>query len=237
MGELIVQLIPVALGVVLSPLAIIALVAVLLSHLPRVNGVAYLLGWIVGLCGLLALFLWIFDALDISAVFEPPLWVALLQLLIGLLLVGAAVWVYRRGAARIRRMAAASTPHEVARAASLPGWLQGVERFHPGRSFLLGVGLFVINPVDASCALIAALDISLAAVTPTQATWAAVGFAVVGILPIAIPVTVVIVRGQRAQPMLDRVRTWIAGNTHVLNAGLLLVIGALQLEKAVTALL
>jgi hypothetical protein len=49
-------------------------------------------------------------------------------------------------------------------------------------------------------------------------------------------VVLVIARGTKAQPALDRVRTWIAGNTHVLNAALLLVIGALQLEKGVTAL-
>jgi hypothetical protein len=38
MGELILGLVPVALGVVLSPLAIMALVAVLLSQNARANG-------------------------------------------------------------------------------------------------------------------------------------------------------------------------------------------------------
>jgi hypothetical protein len=236
MGELIVQLIPVALGVVLSPLAIMALVAVLLSRLPRVNGIAYLLGWTVGIVGLLALFLWLFASLEVRTVHEPPLWTIALRLALGLLLVGGAVWVYRRGADRIRQMARATTPHEVAKAATLPGWLRGVERFRPGRSLLLGVAMFAVNPVDASCAIIAALDISLAPIGATETVLVSIGFAVVGILPIGIPVLLVIARGTKAQPALDRVRTWIAGNTHVLNAALLLVIGALQLEKGVTAL-
>jgi hypothetical protein len=236
MGPLIVQLVPVALGVVLSPLAIMALVAILLSRLARVNGIAYLIGWAIGICGLLALFLWLFTLLEVQARHEPPLWVALLRLVIGLLLVGAAVWVYRRGADRIRRMAAASSPKEVARAATLPGWLQSVSTFRPGRSLLLGVGLFVVNPVDASCAIIAALDIALAPISTGASIGVAIVFAVVGILPIAIPVLWVVFAGAKAQPGLDRIRTWIAGNTHVMNAGLLLVIGALQLEKAITAL-
>jgi hypothetical protein len=238
MGPLIVDLIPVALGVVLSPLAIMALVAVLLSRLARVNGIAYLLGWVVGLAGLLALFIWIFGLVGAHERNEPPLWVAILRILLGLLLVLVAVWVYRKGAARIRVMAAASTPREIAAATpQLPGWLQAVSTFRPIRTFFLGLGLFVVNPVDASCAIIAALDISLADVSPAAAAGVAIVFTIVGALPIAVPVILVMVRGEKAQPALDRVRTWIAGNTHVLNAALLLIIGVLQLEKGITALL
>lgn len=238
MGELILALLPVALGVVLSPLAIMALVAILLSRLARVNGVAYLVGWIIGLWGLLALFVWIFQALDVRALAEPPVWVAFVRLFIGLILVTAAVWVYRKGRAHITAMAAASSPQDVVAAApQLPGWLQTVSSFRPVRSLFLGLGLFVLNPVDASCAILAALEVALADLGVAPTTAVLVGFAIVGTLPIAVPVIVVVVRGANAQPMLDTVRTWIAGNTHVLNAALLLVIGALQLEKAIAALL
>lgn len=238
MGELILSLVPVALGVVLSPLAIMALVAVLLSRNARMNGIAYLIGWVVGLAGLMALFLWLFPVLEVHAIGEPPLWVAIVRVLIGLFLVAAAVWVYRKGRAHIIRMAAASSPRDVVAASpQLPGWLHSVESFRPGRTLLLGVGLFVLNPVDASCAILAALDISLSDVGATAGAWVAIAFVVIGTLPIALPVLYVVVRGPQAQPLLDRVRTWIAGNTHVLNAALLLVIGALQLEKGIAALL
>ena len=238
MGELILSLVPVALGVVLSPLAIMALVAVLLSRNARMNGIAYLIGWFVGLAGLMALFLWLFPVLEVHAIGEPPLWVAIVRVLIGLFLAAAAVWVYRKGRAHIIRMAAASSPRDVVAASpQLPGWLHSVESFRPGRTLLLGVGLFVLNPVDASCAILAALDISLSDVGATAAAWVAIAFVVIGTLPIALPVLYVVVRGPQAQPLLDRVRTWIAGNTHVLNAALLLVIGALQLEKGIAALL
>lgn len=238
MGDLVLALIPVALGIVLSPLAIMALVAILLSRLARVNGIAYLLGWAVGLVGLLVLFVWLFQALDVHALVEPPLWVGVVRLVLGLLLVFSAVWVYRKGHAHVLAMAAASTPQEVVKAApQLPGWLQTVSTFRPVRSFFLGLGLFVLNPIDASCAIIAALDVALADLGGGPTTAVLAGFAVIGILPIAIPVLIVVVRGQQAQPMLDAVRTWIAGNTHVLNAALLLVIGALQLQKALSVLL
>ncbi|QYM65629.1 GAP family protein [Microbacterium sp. Se5.02b] len=238
MGELILDLVPVALGVVLSPLAIMALVAVLLSGRARTNGIAYLLGWLLGLGGLLAFFLWLFPQLAIRERNEPPLWVPVVRLLIGAFLVCAAVWVYRKGHAHVEQMAAASSPRDVVAASpQLPGWLHSVESFRPGRTFLLGVGLFVLNPVDASCAILAALDISQSEVGGTAGTVVAIVFVVVGTLPVAAPVLYVIIRGADAQPALDRVRTWIAGNSHVLNAALLLVIGALQLEKAIAALL
>lgn len=238
MGELIASLVPVALGVVLSPLAIMALVAVLLSRRARANGIAYLIGWFVGLAGVTVAFLWVFDQIEVGQRAEPPLWVPLVRLALGLFLVVAAIWVYRKGRAHIARMAAASSPREVVAASpQLPGWLHSVESFRPARTLLLGFGLFVLNPVDASCAIIAALDISLSGVDAVAAFWIVVVFVVVGVLPIALPVLYVVVRGAAAQPLLDAVRRWIAGNTHVLNAALLLVIGALQLEKAVTGLL
>jgi len=169
---------------------------------------------------------------------EPPLWVPVVRLVLGLFLTAAAVWVYRKGRAHIVQMAAAASPKDVVAASpQLPGWLHSVESFRPGRTLLLGLGLFVLNPVDASCAVIAALDISLADVSTSSGVWVAAIFVVVGTLPIAVPVIYVVVRGAAAQPLLDRVRTWIAGNTHVLNAALLLVIGALQLEKGIAALL
>ncbi|MGF6822918.1 hypothetical protein M2317_001825 [Microbacterium sp. ZKA21] len=238
MTELVFSLIPVTLGVVLSPLAIMALVAVLLSERARSNGIAYLLGWLVGLAGLTVVCLWLFDVFEVHALAEPPLWVAVLRTVIGVFLFAAAVWVYRKGRVHIAQMSNATTPQEVVAASpQLPGWLQTVSTFKPARTFLLGIGLFVLNPVDASCAIIAALDISLSGLDASAQMLFAAGFIVIGALPIALPVLYVLARGENAQPLLDRVRTWIAGNTHVLNAALLLVIGAIQLQKGIAGLL
>lgn len=238
MGELVLSLIPLAIGVVLSPLAIMALVAVLLSHNARRNGVAFLLGWIVAILLVLGVSFWIFTALEVKEPGLPPVWVPVLRLIIGLVMVAAAVAVYRRGHAKVLEMAAAATPADVVKAApQLPGWLTAVETFTPVRSFLLGLGIFILNPVDASCAVLAALDIRLAGLTTGSTVTVLIVFAVIGILPIAIPVLFALVRGAAAQPLLDQTRSWIAGHTSVLNAALLLVIAVLQLQKALSAFL
>jgi len=235
-GDLILGLVPLLFGILLSPLALMALIAVLVSPRARVGGIAFALGWLAGIALVLAVAFLVFGALQVRALREPPLWVPILRLLLGLLLVGAAVVVYRRGRARIVQMAQARSPRDVAAAApQLPGWLQQVETFRPVRTFFLGLGLFVVNPVDASCAIIAALDARLAGVATAQAVVVLVVFGLVGSLSIVLPVLLVVVRGTAAEPLLARTRTWVAGNTHVLNAALLLVIGALQLQKALSA--
>ncbi|HEY9423268.1 MAG TPA: hypothetical protein VIP54_00610 [Microterricola sp.] len=43
--------------------------------------------------------------------------------------------------------------------------------------------------------------------------------------------------GREADAVLRRVGTWIAGHTSTLNAGLLRLIGAMQRQKALSALL
>ncbi len=46
-----------------------------------------------------------------------------------------------------------------------------------------------------------------------------------------------LIMGDRAAPFLERTRGYIGGHSGVLNAGLLLVIGALQLQKGLSALI
>nr|WP_246306833.1 GAP family protein [Herbiconiux flava] len=232
------SLLPLSLGIVMSPLAIMALVAVLLSGRPRQNGVAFLLGWAVAIVVALGVSYTVFGLLELRERTAPPVWVPTVRLVLGLLLVGGAVWIYRRGRAHTRAMAEAQSPAEVAAAApQLPGWLQKVSTFSPGRSFLLGLGIFLLNPVDASCAVLAGLDVRLAEVEPSAGVAALVVFGIVGVLPIGTPVVLVLVRGESAAPVLTRIRTWIASHTSVLNAALVLVIAVLQLQKAVSTFL
>lgn len=238
MGALIVDLLPLVLGVMLSPLAIMALIAILVSDRARVNGSFFLVGWVLGLSFVLVVASWVLLALDVHDHPAAPLWVAWVRIVVGLFVGGAAVWVYRRGHVHVAAMAEATTPSEIAAAApQLPGWLQSVSTFTPLRSFALGLGLFALNPVDASCAILAALDLVLGTATPAGTAVAGVVFAALGILPIAVPVIAVLFLGDRIRPQLDALRTWVAGHTNVMNAAMLLVIGVLQLQKGLTALL
>lgn len=238
MADLVVSLLPLALGIVLSPLAIMALVAVLLSRRARVTGVFFALGWALGIAIGLGASYAVLGLFDLRERSTPPGWVSALRLVFALVLLLGAVYIYRRGRSRALAMARAHTPTDVAEAApQLPGWLRSVEHFTPSRSLLLGLGIFILNPVDLSCAIIAALDVRLAGFGGGADAAILITFGLVGVLPIFVPVLILLVRGDRATPVLASIRTWIASHTSVLNAALVLVIALLQAQKAVSAFL
>ncbi len=237
MGELLLLLTPLAVGALLSPLAVVAVVVVLLSSRPGPNGVALLVGWFLGVVLVLGLGLALAAGLAGRQKSDPPLWVEVLRIVIGVVLILSGIVVWRRKQAAVREMAAATRPAEVVAAApQLPSFLKSLAEFQPGRCLLLGVALFVINPVDFACGFGAGVDIGAADVSTGEAVVAAVLFILVACVPIAIPVGVCLAQGKAADPFLNRLRTWIAENTTALNAGMLLVIGIIQLIKGVKGL-
>lgn len=196
------------------------------------------MGWTVAVIVALTVSYLVFGVLEVRERHAPPLWVPVVRLLITLLLLAGAVWIYRRGKVHAKAMAVAQSPEEVTAAApQLPGWLQKVSTFTPARSFLLGLGIFLLNPVDASCAVLAGLDVRLANLDPASAVTVLAVFGFIGVLPIGVPVLLVLVRGKSADPTLNKIRGWIASHTSVLNAALVLVIALLQLQKAVSTFL
>ncbi len=238
MGNLVLSLLPLALGIVMSPLAIMALVAVLLSRRARVTGVFFALGWALGIAIGVGASYAVLGLFDLQPRSTPPDWVSAVRLVLALVLIVGAVYIYRKGHTRAVAMAHARTPTDVTAAApQLPGWLRSVETFTPARSLLLGVGIFILNPVDLSCAIIAALDVRLAGFGGGADAAILITFGLVGVLPIFVPVLILLVRGDRATPVLASIRTWIASHTSALNAALVLVIALLQAQKAVSAFL
>lgn len=246
MLELVLSLTPLAVGIIVSPLAIMALVATLLSQRGPVNGAAFAAGWSLAVFVLLAGWLGIFAALGVEPRTDPPGWAAPVRILFAGMLLLVAGYVARSGRKHSAAMARADTIGQVTAAAAgqassvaprLPRWMAAVEHFTPFRSALLGAAVFAFNPVDASCAAVAALDMLIADVSPLQQALSLLVFGVICCLPVAIPAVVVLRRRERARPLLNRLRAWIAAHTSLLNALVLIVIAALQLQKAVSILI
>lgn len=128
MGSLLLQQIPLALGIIMSPLAVVAVVAVLFSERARLNSIAYLIGWYLGIVVALAGSYIILTALQVHQRTHPPLWVPILHLVLGVTLLAGAWFVYTRSRRGVQAMAAAVAPGDVVAAApQLPKMLQSVE--------------------------------------------------------------------------------------------------------------
>ncbi len=238
MIELAWDLVPVLLGVVASPLAVIALIAVLLSRNAKTNGLMYLIGWACAVVIAVLFAYWLLGRIDLRVKAEPAPWVAVARLVAGVLIGVGAVWTYRRSRMKIAVMAAASTPEDVVEAApQLPGWLNSVETFTAPRSLSLGLGIFLLNPINVSCAFVAALDIRLGGLqAPAPAR-----------LPDSIHPPehpphgrsrsiLVLTKGEKAAPVLAKIRTWIAKHNGTLSAVFLVLIAFTQIQKGLAAL-
>jgi hypothetical protein len=229
MGSLLLQQIPLALGIIMSPLAVVAVVAVLFSERARINSIAYLIGWYLGIVVALAGSYVILTALQVHQRTHPPLWVPIIHLVLGATLLAGAWFVYSRSRRGVQAMAAAVAPQ-------LPKMLQSVEHFQPMRSGVLGFALFVLNPIDMSCAIAAAMNLRVSTVAPTSQIVSAVIFSLVSVTSVAVPVALLLIKKDEATEPLQKIRTWIATNTHLLNVGLLVLIAAMQISKGVQGL-
>lgn len=226
------QLVPVALGVMASPIAIMGLVGILLSRHARRNGSAYLAGWVVCASVLLTTCILTFSAADATGAYRDASWVPVVHSVVGVVCVLGAAWTFRRSRRVVERIASARTPDELAAATpQLPGLIRSVETFTPGRSFFLGLGVF-LSPMNIALVAAAGVEIAVAGLQSFQRILIAGGFLLAAAAPVAIPVVWVLIRGQKAEPMLHALRRWMLAHNGLLTAGILAAVGVLQLIRA-----
>jgi hypothetical protein len=93
------DVLPLGVGVSLSPVAIIAVTLMLVTRQARVNGPIFVVGWLIGLAVVGIVLLAIASPLDAADDGETATWVAVLKLALGtlLLLVAVRQWRARPG--------------------------------------------------------------------------------------------------------------------------------------------
>ena len=212
MGEAIGQSLPLAVGVALSPVPIIAVVLMLTTARARANGPAFLLGWLVGLGVVGAIVLALAGPGGASEEGQPAAWVSWLKLLLGLGLVLVAVRQFRgrpRGDEE----------------APLPKWMGAIDRFGPGQALGGGAVLAGANPKNLLLAVAAAAAIAQTGIPGGQQAIAYAVFTVIGTLGVGAPVGIYVAMGKRSAELLGRLKDWMGHNNAVIMAVLCLVIG------------
>ncbi|PYI38053.1 hypothetical protein CVS30_12605 [Arthrobacter psychrolactophilus] len=231
------ELIPALLGIVASPLAIIAMIAVLLSRNSQQNGIMYWIGWTCAVLISVGLGYWIFARIEVDLTAEPPAWVPVVRFIFGLFLVAGAVWTYRRSRLKLTAMARADSLEDVVAAApQLPGWLKTVDTFTAPRSFCLGLGIFLLNPINLSCAAVAALDIRLADLSTQVSMTFLIVFMILCIVPFSVPVILTLLQREKAGPVLERMRGWIVKNNANMSTIFLSLLAFMQIQKSLAEL-
>src|SRR5215212_3249344 len=213
MGSAIGQILPLAIGVALSPVPIIAVVLMLGTPRASATGPAFVLGWIAGLSVVGAVILLVSSGADASEGGAPADWVGWLKILLGVLLLAVAVKEWR------------SRPHGGERPA-LPKWMQTTDRFTPGRSVAMGVALSAVNPKNLLLVVGAAAAIAQTGIPSGQQAAALAVFVVIATLGPGAPVGMYFTMRARSERLLGELKDWMAANNATIMAVLCLVIAA-----------
>jgi threonine/homoserine/homoserine lactone efflux protein len=212
-----------AVGILVSPLPIVAVILMLFTARGKANSLAFLVGWLGGLAVVGAVVLSVSDAADVSTNSDASDGSGGVLVVIGAVLILAAI---RRWRGRPRH---GETP-------TPPKWMARIEGLRPVAAFLLGVLLSALNPKNLLLAVAAAATIGQAGLSTgdTVITWAI--FVVIASLSIIAPVLYRLVRGEHAQATLESARSWLEANNAVVMAVLFLVIGAKILGNGLSTL-
>jgi threonine/homoserine/homoserine lactone efflux protein len=220
-GQAVGEFLPMAVGVAISPVPIIAIILMLFSTRAGANSAMFLLGWVVGITAVATIVLIVAETQNLtSSSGQPASGVSWIKLVIGLLLLGLARRNWQKRPA----------PGE---AAALPKWLQAIDSVTPGKALGLGLLLSAVNPKNLILTLAGALSIAQADLSTTDDVIAVAVFVVIAASTVAAPVVLYQVLGERAQSTLDAMKVWLSVNNATVMSVLLLIFGVVLIGKAI----
>jgi threonine/homoserine/homoserine lactone efflux protein len=212
MREAIGAILPLAVGVALSPVPIIAVVLMLATPGGRSNGLAFLGGWVLGLAVVGAIVLLAASGAGATDQGQPASWVGWLKLVLGVLLLLVAFRTWR------------GRPRGDAQPA-LPSWMKTIDTFTTGRSLAMGAALSGVNPKNLLLAAAAGAAIAQTGIPAGEQAIAYAVFVVIGTLGPGMPVAIYFAMGDRSREILGGLRDWMARHNAAIMTVLMLVIG------------
>ena len=224
MGGAIGEMLPLAIGIAISPLAIVAVILILTTPQARTNGPAFLGGWLLALAVVGGVALVVTDAAESADTSGPRTIVAVLKLALGVTLLVLA-W---------RGFRSRPQPGEDA---PLPKWMAALDRFTPGRSLAVGALFGGVKPKNLILAAAAAAGIAGAGLGGAQQVVVLLLLILVASIAIIAPVAVYFLLGdERSARVLDGWKTWLQANNSAVMIVLLVVFGVVLLGKGIAGL-
>ena len=221
MGQAIGGSLPLAAGIALSPLSIMAVVLILTTERGSVNGSAFVIGWLLalGIIGVIVLTV----AGPIGSSGDFAMWVSWLEILLGTLLLVAAVRPFqipRRGADQVL----------------VPRWMGAINNLTPGAALAAGALLAVANPKNLLLAVVGAATIAATPMGGNHQAIAYLIFVVIATIGVGAPVTIYVLMGQQSQQLLARLKDWVARHSTLITRILCLVVSGIFIGDAVAEL-
>jgi hypothetical protein len=223
MGQAIGQLLPLAIGVALSPVPIIAVILMLFSARAKSNGPAFLLGWLIGVGAVAGIALASSAAASVGSESGSNNATSWVELALGVLLTLGAVRQWRTRPA----------PGEET---AMLKWITGIDAFTAPKAFGLAALLGGLNPKNLLLGVAASATIAQTNLSGGEQWTALAIFVVLASLTVAIPVLYYALGGERAQHTLDGWKAWLQQNNAAVMAVLFMVFGFVLIGQSIQAL-
>jgi len=220
MGSVIGAILPLAIGIAISPIPIIAAILMLLSPKAKGTSIGFLLGWVAGIVVAVTVFTLLSSVIpDGEPDASKPI-NGTIQILLGAGLLFLA----------LRQWRSRPKPGEEP---ALPKWMSAIDTMNAGKGFGLGFLLAAVNPKNLLMGAGAGVTIGSAGLTVGSVVVAILVFTLIAAASVAIPVIAYLVASKQMTGPLESLRTWLVHNNATVMAVLLVVIGFVLIGKGI----
>lgn len=211
---------PLAIGIAISPIPIIASILMLMSPRAGKTSIGFLLGWLTGVAVAVVVFTLLANVLPEPDSEGGRPAVAIVQLLLGagLLALSARSWRSRPG------------PDDEP---ELPSWMSAIDSMATTKALGLGFLLSAANPKNLLLAMSAGVAFGHADLSTSAGAITIAIFVVLAGSSVAVPVIAFQLAPRRIGEVLKHVRTWLVASNATIMAVLLVVLGAKVLGSGI----
>ncbi|QIG38715.1 hypothetical protein G5T42_03780 [Microbacterium sp. 4R-513] len=211
MHTVLLRLVPIAIAVAFSTVPIMSALVILLSPYGARSAVPFLIGWVSGMFLVALLMTGLSQFLPSYRIpRRTEQLIGWLEIAVGAAIILAGAWTLLRARRRAQ--------------ATIPKWMQSIEKLGPWSS--LGLGLVLnIRPKGLLLAIAAGLALRADTRTPTEVAVALGVYTLIGSSTVVIPIVASVVARKEVQPRLVTAREWLLGHGEVLTGAILLLVG------------
>jgi threonine/homoserine/homoserine lactone efflux protein len=219
MGSVIGEILPLAVGIAISPIPIIAVILMLLSPHAKGTSLGFMIGWIAGIVVAIVVFTLLSSVIPQQTGGGSPV-AGVIKIILGLLLLFMALRQWRGRPAKGEE-------------AAMPKWMSAIDSMTAGKGLGLGFLLSAVNPKNLLMAFSAGVIVGGASLAFGQAVIVIIIFVLLAGCTVIIPVIGYLIASARLAGPLDRLREWLVDNNAVIMAVVLLVIGVAVIGKGI----
>lgn len=217
MNQVIGEILPLAVGIAISPIPIIAAILMLLSPRAKGTSVGFMIGWLAGIVVAIVLFSLLSSVLPPETGGRSPV-AGVIKIILGVLLLVLAIKQWRTRPAKGDQ-------------ASLPKWMSAIDSMSAVKALWLGFLLAAANPKNLLLAIAAGVVVGGAGLTVGQMAVVIMIFVLLAASTVLVPVFGYLIASARLAGPLDKLRQWLVDNNAVIMAVLLLVLGVALIGK------